>query len=208
MSWCVLAYKSRNITVVESGGALFTTFLDQMASPVSHELWARHRSSVRRHGDSVLDSTEFAAIRQREHGKFYGWLVFATSNVKPQSRKHMFLQTFSAKYHGLSRLGQKILGHFGLLMKHTQYDRMETQEVIAQRKEIRCTVLCLHVIVRLLILPFVATLRKAATSSGWTTSQSIVSSNCRYQICKQERITRCCGRDRVCDAVMFRSRWE
>ena len=137
MSWCVLAYKSRNITVVESGGALFTSFLDQMASPVSHELWARHRSSVRRHGDSVLDSTEFAAIRQREHGKFYGWLVFATSNVKPQSRKHMFLQTFSAKYHGLSRLGQKILGHFGLLMKHTQYDSMETKEVIAQRKEIR-----------------------------------------------------------------------
>ncbi len=84
-----------------------------------------------------MDSADFALLKQREHGKFYGWLVFATSNVKPRSRKQMFLQTFSARYHGLSRLGQKILGYFGLLMKRTQYDRMETQKVIAQRREVR-----------------------------------------------------------------------
>ena len=189
---------------MESGGTLFTTFLDQMASPSSHEVWAKHRARVRREGVCLLASTDFAAIKKKEHGKFYGWLVFATSNIKPRSRKHQFLQTFSARYHGLSRLGQKILGFFGLLLKRGQYDRLENNQVIAQRKEVRSHFLFFPVNVQLLIVSGVATSRMAATSSGWTTSPSTDSNKCRYLTCRQERSTKCCGQGPGCEEAMSR----
>ena len=174
-----------------------------MASPSSHEVWARHKAQVRREGISLLDATDFAQIKRKEHGKFYGWLVFATSNIRPRSRKHCFLQTFSARYHGLSRLGQKILAFFGLLMKNSQYDRLENNQVVAQRKEVRYCLLflaCNRAAAECDLC--VATSRRAVASSGWITSLSTDSNRCKYQAWRRELTTRCCGRARGCARVL------
>ena len=45
------------------------------------------------------------ASGQAREGQWHGFVLLATANIKPKSRKQIFFVPFSARYHCLSRIG-------------------------------------------------------------------------------------------------------
>lgn len=126
--------------LVPTGGLILESYLDTLATPLSHEVWRKHCKFVKAHGICEMPPDQFAVVCKKERGKFHGYLVMATSNLRPKSKKQQFYLTFSARYHGLSRTGVRILAYYGFLTKLTQMDKLEKQELQASRQRVRyCT---------------------------------------------------------------------
>ena len=123
--------------LVPSGGLILESYLDTLATPLSHEVWRKHCKFVKAHGICEMPPDQFAAVCKKERGKFHGYLVMATSSLRPKSKRQQFYLTFSARYHGLSRTGVRILSYYGFLMKLTQMDKLEKRELQASRQRIR-----------------------------------------------------------------------
>ena len=63
------------------------------------------------------------------------------------AKRQMFLSTFVAQYHGLSRLGMDMLAQLGFAMSSTSYDRAMTTCVQVAQTQFRFPVLlraCAH----------------------------------------------------------------
>ena len=123
--------------LVPSGGLILESYLDTLATPHSHAVWSKHCKFVTAHGICEMPPDQFAAVCKKDRGKFHGYLVMATSNLRPKSKRQQFYLTFSARYHGLSRTGVKILSYYGFMMKLTQMDKLEQQELQASRQRVR-----------------------------------------------------------------------
>jgi len=123
---------------VPTGGKVLETFLETMSGPKSHKTWCDHLKSVEEHGIHVMEPAIFKPLVKREKGKWHGFVLLATANIKPKSRKQSFLVTFSARYHGLSRMGIRVLGYCGMLMKLSQYDTWELKQLKENRDNLRC----------------------------------------------------------------------
>ena len=123
--------------LVPTGGRILESYLDTLATPLAHRVWRKHCKFVEAHGICEMPPDEFAVICKKDRGKFHGYLVMATSNLRPKSKRQQFYLTFSARYHGLSRTGVKILSYYGFMMKLTQMDKLEKQELQASRQRVR-----------------------------------------------------------------------
>jgi len=122
---------------VESGGALFETYLNLMCSPKSSALWCAHLRSRQGLADAAPSPEVWQAIVNKECGRFAGFVLFATSSVAPKARTQSFLLTFAARFNGISRKGISYLAHHGYLMKLTQFDSHEKKAVARSKTDTR-----------------------------------------------------------------------
>jgi hypothetical protein len=120
--------------VVPAGGRLFETFLEMMGTPESYK---SYRMCCRNGNNSLMTDAEYATVLRREKGSFHGFVITACGNISTKLRRQRFYITFVARYHGLSRKGIELLGHFGLLVKITTFDIMQKNALHVQEQVIR-----------------------------------------------------------------------
>lgn len=103
---------------VRQGGALFELWVDLMGSYTSHRQLKTHK---RDQADQFLPAAIEEAILLREKVKFHGFVLMAIHNIGNTGKGQMFFLSFTARFHGLSNMGQDIISRYGFMMKPTLF---------------------------------------------------------------------------------------
>ena len=103
---------------VRTGGALFEMWLDLMGSYTSHR---QLKSHLRDQPDQFLPDALEQEIVLREKVKFHGFVLSAIHNIGNTGKGQMFFLSFTARFHGLSNMGQDIISRYGFMMKPTLF---------------------------------------------------------------------------------------
>jgi hypothetical protein len=109
---------------VRDCGSLFDMWLDLMGSYTSH----RQIKSHQRENDFVkLPADVQQEILLREKVKFHGFILSAIHNMGNKGKGQMFFLSFTARFHGLSNMGQDIISRYGFMMKPTMFVQERAQ---------------------------------------------------------------------------------
>jgi hypothetical protein len=72
-----------------------------------------------------------------ERNSFFGWVLSSISNIGNKGKTQLFYLSFTARFHGLSIMGQSILASHGFMMKVTMYNGMRTELLANYEQERR-----------------------------------------------------------------------
>lgn len=136
--FCRCECRDRIIISVSTGGRAFEIYLELMGCYTSHKLLKKHLHSARLPGaPQFMDDALEASIIKRERGCFHGLVLMTLSNISRAGLPQTFYNSFSARFHGLSRTGMNLLSQSGFMMKTTSYDSMEAQIMLDAKEKIR-----------------------------------------------------------------------
>jgi hypothetical protein len=86
------------------------------------------KSHQRENPGSRLPTDVQHDILLREKVKFHGFVLSAVHNIGNAGKGQMFFLSFTARFHGLSNMGQDIISRYGFMMKPTMFvqERVQT----------------------------------------------------------------------------------
>lgn len=117
--------------VVTNGGMLFECYVRLLGSNESVDIIHRlERLSERE--DEIADQQDELTSRllENEESFFYGFVLNSVPRINRKCYHTLFWMTWNATFHGLSRIGVKVLSKVGLLTKMSTFDNV--------RKSKRC----------------------------------------------------------------------
>lgn len=79
------------------------------------------KSHVRHLPNQLLPIVVEEEILRREKVKFHGFVLSAIHNIGDTGKGQMFFLSFTARFHGLSNMGQDIISRYGFMMKPTMF---------------------------------------------------------------------------------------
>jgi hypothetical protein len=117
---------------VSTGGLAFEFFLDMAGSYTSHK---DKKKFTRNHPGAVMPDEMQEQIIARDKNAFCAWVLTSINNMGLAGKKQMFFMSFTAQFHGLSRMGMSILASYGFMMKKTMFDSVR-QDMIQDYAEL------------------------------------------------------------------------
>jgi hypothetical protein len=111
---------------VRRGGMLFEMWVNLMGSYTSYR---KVRSHIADKPNERLSREDEEVIVLREKVKFHGYVISAVHNIGNTGKTQMFFLSFTAKFHGLSNMGQDMLARYGFMMKPTLFSQERAESL-------------------------------------------------------------------------------
>ena len=118
------------VCVVKTGGHLFDAYVTLSGSYTTMGKWRRYCGRKDQNGVILLCSQlESDEIVEAEKNYFLGFCILQCGRVCSKSRTQLFFHTWTAVFHGLSRIGVHMLAQMGMAMKISAFDTQRHIEV-------------------------------------------------------------------------------
>ena len=115
--------------LVTRGGVLFESYLEGLSSYSSNKQWLEIKAAIERDEEYTVDEHLEEEIVCRERGGFHGFVIKSMADIRNKGKKQLFFSTFVARYHGLSRMGTKLLSFFGFTTSMSNYDNIKRDTI-------------------------------------------------------------------------------
>jgi hypothetical protein len=101
----------------------------------------KYNQAVRRHtrehpGEKVPLQLEVEVV-DSERNSFFGWVLSSINNMGHKGKTQLFYLSFTARFHGLSIMGQSILASHGFMMKVTMYNKTRAKLLEEYEEDMR-----------------------------------------------------------------------
>jgi hypothetical protein len=99
-------------------------FLDMAGSYTSY----KHTKKFMKNNPGIIMPVAMQEqILGRDTNAFCAWVLTSINNMGLTGKIQMFFMSFTAQFHGLSRMGMTILASYGFMMKKTMFDDTRQQ---------------------------------------------------------------------------------
>jgi hypothetical protein len=94
-------------------------FLDMGGSYTSYK---EKKLFGRKNPGALMPNATQDPILARDKNAFCAWVLTSINNMGLKGKQQMFFMSFTAQFHGLSRMGMSILANYGFMMKRSMFD--------------------------------------------------------------------------------------
>lgn len=111
--------------VVANGGMLFECYVRLLGSNESVEILKRLERLSDQENETVHQQDDLTSrLLENEESFFYGFVLTSVPRIHRKCYHTLFWLTWNATFHGLSRIGVKVLSKLGLLAKMSTFDNI------------------------------------------------------------------------------------